>query len=256
MFNMRDYLAAKIKSCYLYYDKTYKMYNMFIFLQSRGMAYCIHRINNNLNYLFVENQLFCHQSGSFVYIYEKKINMTDDIDTLKTKYPTLIKIPIVSKLKKIISCFNCMCCNYLIFVLSAAYKAHPYNIIKNGINAEFIGQVMTNPDLPPENLQELINYGKDENDNNGIVKNNEELFSKIIKVIDSGYKIVLQHNTGQYYMSIPKNKSNKIECRIELFGYIFKHYNNNDDFDENIGHTDDDIRNIINQYSVNIYSDN
>lgn len=173
-----------IKSCYIYYDKRLKIYNMFIFLHHYGMAYCIHRITNDINIFFVEDMLLSEDEGTYVYIYDNINSMTTCfIDVIMSRLPGTKQIPVIPQLETYIRCFDCYSCNFWIYMLVQAYIEDPCNILNNGVNAKY-EKFIFKTDEEPEKLGDILNYNKEM-----IVKSNSELFDKITRFIKCGYNV-------------------------------------------------------------------
>ncbi len=171
-----------IKSCYIYYDNRVKVYNMFIFLHHYGMAYCIHRITNDINTFFMEDMLMSEDEGTYVYIYDNINSMTTCfVDIIISKLPGTKQIPIVPQIETYIRCFDCYSCNFLIYMLVQAYIEDPYNILNNGVNAKY-QKFIFKTDEEPSKLEDTLEDNKEM-----IVKSNSELFDKITRFITSGY---------------------------------------------------------------------
>ena len=217
-------MSTEIKSCYLYYDEKYSIYNMFIFLHSCGMAYCIHRTNSNLDYLFITTQTMTVYSGSQVYIYDKKCNMSQDVSYLQNLLPTMKQIPIPAKMIDYINCFDCFSCNYWIYILREAYEDNHDNIITNGVYANFAKAVWKD-DPTPVVLQDMH---EDDDVEDSIVKNNDELATKIKNFIYRGYKDIVDVCDGHYYMTKPNSKLSKFEKRKASLNCVYNHINDVD----------------------------
>jgi len=191
----------RIKTVYIYYDKIYSIYNMFIFIEYCTIGFCIHRIAKNPKIFYTKNMMMTPQDGVFTYIFEDITHMSLSIYKLKKTLKNYKKISFTNNFTKYLDCFSCLSCNYFVYILSIAYDKEYENLIKYGLKYDYSVYAL-DCDKYKTNLQDcLLTY------KTSIIKNINDLTTKISNFIKSKYNINLYYSEPEYYCDYICNKT-------------------------------------------------
>lgn len=196
-----------IKSVYLHYDETFKVYNMFIFVTYCTVGFCIHRIADDVNKFYYRHQPMYH---SFTYIYEKVEDMSSSIYRLKQTL-CVKKKKIHKELPNYIECFTCFSCNYFVYILSLAFDECPDNIVKYGIYYDY-ETYATKHDTYLTKLSDCLIQSM-------IITNETDLSDKVVMFIQSGYNTNVCYASDDNKLKSQAERCNKIsenETRLWL----------------------------------------
>ena len=208
----------RIKTAYKYFDETTKLWNLFTFIEYCTITSCIQSVRKDYTVLtepktfhkiFDENETIlaqyymfdcCKKGFDIVYTFESNNDVNKSIYDLKQHFKDkLIKQNITKTLYKSSECFNCMCCNWFIYMLAESYKINSQNIIDNGIYAKQVIEFGENKVL--EKLEDAID------EEQFIVKKDNRLVDIINKFINSKYNrnVFYDVNHIEYSDHIPNN---------------------------------------------------
>ena len=208
----------RIKTAYKYFDETTKLWNLFTFIEYCTITFCIQSVRKDYTILtepktfhkiFDENEIIlkeyymfdcCTKGFDIVYTFESNNDVNKSIYDLKQHFKDkLIKQNITKTLYKSSKCFNCMCCNWFIYMLAESYKINSQNIIDNGIYAKQVIEFGKNKVL--EKLEDAID------EEQFIVKKDNRLVDIINKFINSKYNrnVFYDVNHIEYSDHIPNN---------------------------------------------------
>ena len=208
----------KIKTAYKYFDETTKLWNLFTFIEYCTITFCIQSVRKDYTVLtepktfhkfFDENEIIlaeyymfdcCKKGFDIVYTFESNNDVNKSIYELKQFFGKKLKKQNITKtLYKSSKCFNCMCCNWFIYMLAETYKINKQNIIDNGIYAKQVIEFGKNKIL--EKLEDAID------EEQFIVKKDNKLIDIINKFINSKYNrnVFYDVNHQEYDNHIPNN---------------------------------------------------
>lgn len=223
----------EIKTAYKYFDETTQLWNLFIFIKYCSITFCIQSVRKDYTILtepkifsdhFDTNEIIlaeyymfncCKKGFDIVYTFESNNDVNKSIYELKQFFGKKLKKQNITKtLYKSTKCFNCMCCNWFVYMLAETYKKNKQNIIDNGIYAKQV--IEFGKDKILKNLEDAIDI---DNNNNKIITNDNKLIDIINKFINSKYntKIFFDLNDLEYD-HIPNN----VFCDIEDCEYNTK----------------------------------
>lgn len=217
----------KIKTAYKYFDEVNKLWNLFTFIEYCSITFCIQSIRKDYTILtepktfhkiFDENEIIlakyymfdcCEKGFDIVYTFESNNDVNKSIYELKQFFGIKLKKQNITKtLYKSSKCFNCMCCNWFIYMLAETYKINKQNIIDNGIYAKQVIEFGKGKNKCLEKLEDAIDK-KDP----FIVKKDNTLINVINKFINSKYNrnVFYDVNHREYSDHIP----NYVYCDIK-----------------------------------------
>ena len=210
----------RIKTAYKYFDETTKLWNLFTFIEYCTITFCIQSVRKDYTILtepktfhkiFDENEIIlaqyymfdcCKKGFDIVYTFESNNDVNKSIYDLKQHFKDkLIKQNITKTLYKSSKCFNCMCCNWFIYMLAESYKINSQNIIDNGIYAKQVIEFGKGKNKVLEKLEDYID------EEQFIVKKDNKLVDIINKFINSKYNrnVFYDINHREYSDHIPNN---------------------------------------------------